>query len=250
MSLKMTLLDMVQDIMSDMSSDAVNSISDTAESLQVAQIIKSTYAFMLSQRDRPWLGTLFTLDSAVSATPTKMLIPDTIQEVLWIKYNCIDSGDTDKEYKDIIYKTPEEFASMTYLRNSSDSTIDIVTENSVALLIRNDVEPTYWTSFDDEYIYFDSYDSAVEANLQGSKTACHGYKEPTWSMTDTFTPDLPSAMFPFLLAEAKTICMTRLKQTNDPTSAKQARDGRTRSQASQWRQNRNQSGDRPDFGRK
>lgn len=246
----MTLLDMVQDIMSDMSSDAVNSITDTAESLQVAQIIKSTYAFMLSGRDRPWLGSLFNLESAVSATPTKMKIPDDIQEVLWIKYNCIDSGDSDKEYKTITYKKPEDFIEILYKRNSSDSTVDTITENGVVLLIRNDVEPTYWTSFDDEYIVMDSYDSVVEANLSGSKTSCHGYKEPTWTMTDTFTPDLPSPMFPFLLAEAKTICMTRIKQTNDPTSAKQARDGRTRSQASQWRTTRDQSDNRPDFGRK
>jgi hypothetical protein len=37
---KMTVLDMVQDIMSDMNSDNVNDINDTPESLRVAQIIK------------------------------------------------------------------------------------------------------------------------------------------------------------------------------------------------------------------
>jgi len=36
---KKTVLDMVQDILSDMESDEVNSISDTTEALQVAQII-------------------------------------------------------------------------------------------------------------------------------------------------------------------------------------------------------------------
>jgi hypothetical protein len=246
----MTLLDIVQDILSDMTSDSVNSISDTVEALQVAQIVKSTYAFMLSQRDRPWLGSLFTLDSAVLASPTKMLIPDNIQEVRWVKYDAIDTGDTNKEYKTIVNKTPEEFTALTYLRNSSDSTVQVISENGVVLLIRNDVEPSFWTSFDDKYIIMDSYDNSVESNLQSSKTSCYGFKEPTWSMTDTFTPDMPSAMFPFLLAEAKSICMTRLKQTNDPTAAKQARDGKTRSQYSQWRQSRHTASDEPNFGRK
>ena len=250
MSLKMTLLDMVQDILSDMDSDAVNSISDTIEALQVAQIIKSTYVFQIAMRDRPWLGTLFNLDSGSAGTPTKMAIPDTIQEVKWIKYNCIDSGDTDAEYKDITYLSPKDFTDMTYLRNSSASNIDTVTENGTTLFIKNDVEPTYWTSFDDDNVIMDAYDSAVEANLVSSKTTCWGYKEATWTMDDAFTPDMPSDMFPFLLAEAKSICMTRLKQTNDPTSAKQARDGRTRGQYSEWRTKRGKETDSPNYGRK
>ena len=40
---KMTLLAMVQDILNDMDGDEVNSISDTVEAEQVAQIIKTTY---------------------------------------------------------------------------------------------------------------------------------------------------------------------------------------------------------------
>jgi hypothetical protein len=39
---KMTLLEIVQDILSDMDSDEVNSINDSVESLQLAQMIKST----------------------------------------------------------------------------------------------------------------------------------------------------------------------------------------------------------------
>ena len=40
---KMSLLEMTQDILSDMDSDEVNSINDSVESLQVLGIIKNTY---------------------------------------------------------------------------------------------------------------------------------------------------------------------------------------------------------------
>jgi len=40
---KMTVLEIVQDILNDIDGDEVNSIDDTLESEQVAQIVKSTY---------------------------------------------------------------------------------------------------------------------------------------------------------------------------------------------------------------
>jgi hypothetical protein len=246
---KMTLLDMVQDILSDMSSDAVNSLNDTVESLQVAQIIKSTYLFMIAKMDRPWLGTLFQLESGTTTYPTRMRMPDDISEINWIKYNKKLVSDTRERWGDVVRKTPEEFIDALYLRNSSADNVEtvLIVEN-VPLFIFNDRAPTMWTTFDDEYIIFDNYDSDVETNLQSSKTSCHGIKEPTWSESDTFTPDLPSSMFPFLLAESKATCMLRLKQSQDPKAEKMARDGKTRAQYSQWRTKRQDS--IPDFGRK
>ena len=51
--MKYTLLEMTQDILSNMSSDEVNSISDTTESLQVATIIKQKYFDLISRVNRP-----------------------------------------------------------------------------------------------------------------------------------------------------------------------------------------------------
>ncbi len=45
--MKYTLLEIVQEILSDMDSDEVNSIDDTTESEQVATIVKSTYLSMM-----------------------------------------------------------------------------------------------------------------------------------------------------------------------------------------------------------
>ena len=244
-----TLLGMVQDILSDMTSDSVNSIDDTVESLQVANIIKSTYLFLISKMDRPWLGTLFQLEAGTSTYPTRMRLPDDVEKVLWIKYNKKTSTDTQDRWGDVTYKDPKEFMDLNYNRNSAATNVDTITlVENVPIFIMNDRAPSYWTTFDDEYIIMDAYDSAVETNLQASKNTCHGYKEPTWSSTDTFVPDLPMAMFPYLLAEAKATCMIRLKQTQDPKAEKMARDGKTRTQYSQWRTGKQNPS--PDYGRK
>ena len=60
---KLTLLEIVQDIMNDMDSDEVNSISDTEESSQIAQIVKTTYFEILGRRDWPHLSKFTNLNS-------------------------------------------------------------------------------------------------------------------------------------------------------------------------------------------
>jgi len=49
-----------------MDSDEVNSINDSVEALQVAQIIKTTYFNIIDGRDWPWLKELFKLTGLVS----------------------------------------------------------------------------------------------------------------------------------------------------------------------------------------
>jgi len=64
--MKLTLLEIVQDIMNDMDGDEVNAISDTIESQQVAQIVKTTYLEMMANRNWPHLLTGFNCASIVS----------------------------------------------------------------------------------------------------------------------------------------------------------------------------------------
>ena len=85
---KMNLLEIVQDIMSDMDSDNVNSINDSVEALQVAQIVKSTYYSIIDGKDYDFLYELFRMTaSGTSDRPTHMLLPDDIIDLKYIKYN-------------------------------------------------------------------------------------------------------------------------------------------------------------------
>lgn len=215
---KMTLLEIVQDILSDMDSDEVNSISDSLEAMQVAQIVKTSYFNILDGRDYPHLYHLFQLDSSGSGSfPNYMSVPDNVIDVEWIKYNKRKSTDTKDKYEEVKYKTPEEFVAILDQRNSDDVNITVITDDSgVTLNIYTNRAPTYFTSFNDVDVVFDSYDSSVDSTLQTSKTKCWGKVAKTWTMSDTFIPDLPVQMFSFLLNEAKAASFANVKQMANP----------------------------------
>lgn len=234
---KMTLIDMVQDIMSDMNSDEVNSISDSIEGMQVAQIIKSTYFNIIDGRDWPHLYQLFTLTaSGTAAKPTHMRLPDNVIDVEWLKYNVKAEAADKESFRDIIYKSPKEFMAILDARDSLATFVTVVEDDTtVELNIYNDRVPSYYTSFDNEYIIFDAFNNAVESTLQTSKTQGYGKVYPTWTMSDSFIPDLPTQSFSLLLNEAKSTCFLRIKETGDQKSEQHAVTQRRRQSQDAWR---------------
>jgi hypothetical protein len=90
-----TVLQMVQNILSRMSSDTVNSISDTPESLQVATILQNKYYDIVARGDLSLDEQIFQLVASNDPTqPTVMSFPDTASRLDWIQYfdsNVLDS---------------------------------------------------------------------------------------------------------------------------------------------------------------
>lgn len=237
---KMTLLEMVQDISSAMSSDEVNSIDDTEESDKISRIIRSTY-FHLIETGAPWphLRRFYQLQaSGTTDRPTHMSIEDDIQLVEVINYNKRKSTDTVDKYLEVLYKEPAEFIAMCNARVSSNDNVDSVTDDvsNITLLIRNDIAPTYYTSIDEgETLIFDSYDSAVNNTLVGSKTQVIAYKEPTFTLSNTFVPDLPSKEFSYFLNEAKSACFEIIKQAPSAKVEQRAQTGKRNRSHKMWR---------------
>ena len=164
---KMTLLEMVQDILSDMDSDEVNSINDSTEALQVAQIIKSTYYNIVDGKDFPWLKEMFQLDATGGVSrPTYMTLPSTIIDLDWVKYNTKKVTDTKDKYTKVEYKLPEDFLDITDKRDSSADNIQVITDPSgIKVNVYTDRGPMYFTSFDDETLVFDSFDSGIDSSI-------------------------------------------------------------------------------------
>lgn len=214
---KQTLLEIVQDILSDMSSDAVNTIDDTEESVQVAQIVKSTYNSLLSNRNWPHTKRLIQLTPFGDSTkPTHMTLAENVKEFITVSYNKQKASTTRILYEPTRWKEPDDFLRLTNLNNNDDANITVVTDpTGVQLLIRNNKQPDFWTSFDDTTLVFDSYDNDVDSTLQASKTQALAYVTPTFVMSDTYIPDLPEEAFIALIEEAKSRCMLRIKQTQD-----------------------------------
>lgn len=212
--MKKTLLDLVQDILSDMNSDQVNSISDTVEAEQVAQILKSTFEELSITRKWPvhYNLTQFTA-SGTTAKPTHLIIPENVIEIKTFWYDAILPSETQKRFKEVVYKEPEEFLKYIHQRNNNNSNVVVVKDYSNAdLMILNDTAPTYWTTLDDEHIICDSYNSVVDSTLQSVKTKVYAWISPVWSMDDAYIPDIPAKAFPYYLAEAKSRCFVNIKQ--------------------------------------
>ena len=234
---KLTLLEMTQDILSDIDSDEVNDVSDTPDSLQVAGIIKSTYYAIIDARDSwPHLRQLFQLNNLGSPDKlTALQLPDDIKQVETLKYNKVKSGETRAKYQSVTYLYPDEFLNIVNAYNTdADNVVLVDSVGGGEFPVKNDQAPTYWTSFDDEIIVFNSYDSAVEASVQGSKTQVVGYRSPSWTLANDFTPDLPDEAFSYLLSEAKKICFSRVKQVAEGTAFEQATRQRRAMSRNSW----------------
>lgn len=222
---KMTLLEMTQDIMSDMNDDEINTISDTLESLQVAQIVKSVYFEMMANKNWPHLRTLDELEASGDNTkPTHMKVPVLVKELEWVEYNCRTEADpTRNRYERMKWLSIDDFLRKT---NGYDNTAANATEitdfSGIKFNVRTDKHPQYWTTFDDDYVVMDSYNSALDTTLQQTHTRCSMFVEPGWSMADEYVPDLPAEAFPALLAEAKSTAFARVKQMPDQKAEQQA----------------------------
>lgn len=211
---KLTLLEMTQRILSAMDSDDVNSIDDTVEAGQVAQIVREAYEELVTQRDWMFLQERTTLTALGDTTnPTKMQIPTGVNKILWIKYD----GD------DVDYLEPKDFQDLLDSRTEQTGVVDA----NGYVINRN---PAYWTTFDDDYIYFDAYDSSVESSLVSAKSVAQCVMVADWTHEDSFTPTLPEKMFPMLVADAKGTAFLQLKQQANAKAENQARRGRARFQ--------------------
>jgi hypothetical protein len=228
---KRTLLDIVQIILGDMSAGRVNSISDTEEALQVADVVRRTYFDLIADIDLPSRKNVIKLTAlADTDKPTHFKIPDEVYEIQSVSYDSrLDSGDTQIRYVPLNYLTPEEFFERNSMYNSTDNYVQTVEVNDgVKVLIRNDQNPAYWTSFDNEYLVLDAYDSAIESTVQQSKVACFGITGASWSHIDDFVPNLPEHMFPLLISTSENRCFEFLKQTMSLNVDKQERRSRRR----------------------
>lgn len=217
--MKKTLLEICQGILSAMDSEEVNAIGDSLEALQIVDIIETTYFDIIATRDIPEHRELIKMTALSDGNyPTHFSYPTNLKEIIRLDYQ-----DSDGYYREITWCEPLDFLSRTDgLQTNYDSVAD--KNGGTTLRIANNKQPTLYTSFDDEYLVLNSYESAVEATLQESKVRAFGTKYPTFDKTDdTFIPDLDASMFPYFIAEAKSSAMSLLKGGSDPKVEQAAR---------------------------
>lgn len=211
---KLTLLEIVQSIMSDMDSDNVNSIDDTVESQQVALIVKDCYLNLIANRNWHNQQTAFQMEDVSDITrPNYLKSPEDLKELITFRYNCRKADSDRDEWKVIKHLDPEEFLNMVSRRNSSAENCSVITDYSgTYFTIYNNRPPEFWTTFDDEYIVCDAWDSRVDNTLHSAKTQCVGYILKPFVMENDAYPPLPVEAYPALIQNAKSQAFLALKQ--------------------------------------
>jgi hypothetical protein len=216
---KLTLLEMTQNILSALNSDPVSNIDETVESVQVVEIIRESFYELMSSRQWPFLQTLTSLEGlGDTANPTRMRIPEGVNKLLWVKYNK----------KEIFFLTPDDFYAKIRTRLAMTGVID---NQGYGL----NSDPTYYTSFDDKYITFDSRDQLVDNTLQQSKSDVFAIREATFTLSNDWVPDIPEKFFPLLLSEAKAQAFVNLKQQANGREERKAQRHRVMLRGESWR---------------
>jgi hypothetical protein len=201
--MKKTLLEIVKAILSKADSQDVNTIADTEESMQAAEVVQSVYEDMIANRLIPEHKSIIKLTSlSDNLFPTHFIMEDNQHKVETIWYDT--STDNSFQYTEMMWLEPEDFLKLVDKRQSNYDSVDDRFAGT-KLRIANDSMPKWYTSFDDDHIVFDAYNNTVENTLQTSKTRAIAITYPVFSLDDDYVPDLDSNMFPYLQRESESM---------------------------------------------
>lgn len=251
-----TLLDYTQQILNSMDGDEVSSITDTTESLQIANIVKTVYNDIQARADIPEHYTLFELTATSSSLqPTIMFRPSDVMSIEWVEYDKVVTGNTDPLYLPVIFKPLDEFLRIQDSLRVSDTEVAsfdyTIGSDAITFIYRNDKAPDFYTTFNDATMIFDSYDSLVDSTLQKTKTRCYGRKDQAFTLSNSFVPFLDRDLSTLLLNEAKVLAFAELKQMSHDVARQWATRGWVKSQKTKRGidQHRNELDRAPNYGR-
>lgn len=235
--MKRTLLQVVQSYLNRTSGFYVNSVFETDESQQAAEIVEEVYYEMAQefpnllflQKDR-------TLDSVSDvARPTFLLIPSEFQNIKEAKilYNTAreDQGET-LNWEVVNYLPPLDFLAETQLNyNDKDPNTEVIEGfDKQKILIGNKEFPTYCTSFDDKYITFNSYHKDYDTTLQASKSRVIATEMPSFLQEDDFLIPVPEHLSETFLVMCLAELYSSLRQENNVKLDQRARRARIKLQ--------------------
>lgn len=251
-----TLLEVVQDVLVSIDGEEVNSISDTIEASSVAEIVKACYDAIIATTELRETKKPFTLTALGPTKPIMLERPANIISIQWIKYDTREDGDPYPSWTDMKYLDLESFLNLTLgLPGETDTSIESFTYNidgsNISFYYKNDKHPEFYTTIDDTFILFDSYNSEIETNLQESKTMCFGQVDTLFEKIDGFIIPFDKKSLVQLVEESKARSSIELRQTQNPAAEKVARRLHVRSQFDNRQIGRKETyEDRKGYGRK
>lgn len=220
---KLTILSFVQQIAEAIEADEIDTLGETLEADAILTILQQTYNEVLDRRDWEFLRDRVVQLDLRAAGDTKLnflTIPPSVTAIQCLRY-LSKAG----KYVDLQYLEPCDFIAKLHARNPSDANITTVTnDDGIPLYVVNDNAPQFYTSFDEESIAFDAFETVRGIGNQIADTVIVGNIKPTADfVTPTATLPIPERMHSLILNEAIATANYRLRQTSDPRSERLAR---------------------------
>ena len=250
---KITLLEMVQDILSDADGDDVNSINDTVESDQCARVVRDVYRQICDLHDLEHLRTVKPLEATSATTPNVMTRPEGMHTIEWVKYDKKVTAGGVQNFEVVDYMKPDDFMEMVHGYNTSDSTVTAVTlSTGVIIPVVNNRAPKYYTVMDagSDELVFDAYNSALETNLQQSKSVAYGVLRPDLILADATVMVLPRHLETLVQREARAMYFDLYKDGVTREVDRTRRRAEVRAQRHRNIIRNTDNDNRPDYGRK
>lgn len=231
--MKLTLLYCVQSYLRRTGGFYVDSIFETDESQDAAGIAEEVFYEMYQeyhnilsiQKERTLHGV------SDPDKPNYLLIPSEIQKIdrSKIYYNISEDGGV--KYHLVEYLTPNEFLEKTYSRASGATNTEIVEGfDRTKMVVENNKFPSFCTSFDGQYLTFDSYNKEFDTTLHESKTKVVSTEMPSFLIDDDFIIPVPEHLSSTYLNMFNAECYSALRQEENPRLNSKARRARIKLQ--------------------
>lgn len=244
--MKYTLLSLVQEYQDRTSGFAVDSIFDSDETQQVATIAEAVfYDLETKNREAEFTNDLILATSSGDVTkPNYLQLPSKLYRVHDSKLHYLVDG----KYKQLMYLKPDDFLSL--VSDTEADNVEIITDFSgVQLPIVNNKAPSFYTTFDGQYLVTDSYDSDEETTLQSFKTRLFGSVSSVFLLEDDFEIPLPENLHPLYRDMVLAECYEALREEPaPPTVQRRVRAGLAKLQ--QRHQRVGSAGRRVNYGRR
>ncbi len=218
---KKTLLSVVQDYLTYVDGFQVDSIFDSEESMQAAQIARHVFDTIVDKnRDLMCVTTVRSLDSSQDGDlPCVLRVPSEIRRIhdaeIW--YNIHDDG---VMWHPVKFLDPVVFLEHTAGVSTTGSNTEVQHINGVPFVVQNNKHPDYCTTFDDQVLVFDSYNANVDTTLQENKTKVIATQTPVFILEDNFLIPLPERMLSGYTDTVINECTVALRSTGNSNVAR------------------------------
>ncbi len=220
---KKTLLKMVQLIGERIGSDEIDTLDETIEATEIVSILELAYDEILDRRDWEFLRDRTLRMKAREVADTKLFnlpIPTAVTRIQCLKYRDING-----KFPELEYVEPCLFIERLDGRNADDANVtEIANDDGVLLKIITDKAPTFYTSFDEDNISFESFDETRGTGNQAGDTVILANIKPVMDFADpTAKFPIPERMGTLLLNEAMATAGVQLRQVVDSRAERIAR---------------------------